>query len=55
MIGEENMQNKIVKKYSNNITVTISYNNKPSSEAIKHYAYKLKEIVDNKNLIDSTK
>lgn len=46
---------KIIKQYPNNITVTITYNNEPSPEAIKRYAYKLKEIVDNKIPIDSKK
>lgn len=55
MIGVGIMDNKTIREYPNNIIVTITYNNKPSSEAIKHYACKLKEIVDNKNLIDSKK
>lgn len=46
---------KTVKQYPNNINVTITYNNEPSDEALKQYALKLKEIVDNKNLIDSKK
>ena len=46
---------KITKQYPNNVVVTITYNNEPSSDALKHYAHKMKEIVDNKNLIDSKK
>ena len=49
------MQEQTIKYYPNNVTVTITYNNKPTAEAIKHYALKLKEIVDNMNTIDSTK
>lgn len=55
MIGDGIMKNKITKQYENNIIVTITYNNEPSSEAIRRYACKMKEIVDNKNIIDSKK
>lgn len=40
----------IIKKYSNNITVTITYTNEPSSDALKNYAQKLKKTIDSKNI-----
>jgi hypothetical protein len=40
----------ITKTYPNNITVTITYNNEPSAEAIKNYAQKLKKTIDSKNI-----
>lgn len=40
----------ITKKYPNNITVTITYNNEPSADAIKNYAQKLKKTIDSKNI-----
>ena len=46
MIGELNL--KTIIKQDKNITITITYNNNPSSEAIKHYAQKLKQTVDGK-------
>ena len=46
MIGELNL--KTITKQDKNITITITYNNNPSNEAIKHYAQKLKQIVDGK-------
>lgn len=41
--------NTITKK-DKNITITITYNNLPSSNAIKQYAHKLKKIIDSKNI-----
>lgn len=43
------MTKTIVKQYKN-ITVTITYNNEPSSKAIKNYAQKLKKTIDSKNI-----
>lgn len=43
------MVKTIVKQYKN-ITVTITYNNKPSDDAIKNYAQKLKQTIDSKNI-----
>lgn len=49
------MHEQTTKNYPNNVTVTITYNNEPTAAAIKHYARKLKEVVDNVNIIDSRK
>jgi hypothetical protein len=46
MIGELSV--KTITKQDKNITITITYNNKPSNDAIRHYAQKLKQIVDGK-------
>lgn len=40
------MKTKI--KHDKNLTITITYNNQPSKEAISAYAEKLKRIVDSK-------
>jgi hypothetical protein len=34
----------------NKITITITYNNHPSTEAIKQFANKLKKTIDSKNI-----
>lgn len=39
---------KTITKKDKNITITITYNNTPSNEAIKQYAHKLKKIIDSK-------
>jgi hypothetical protein len=39
---------KTIVKQDKNLTITITYNNKPSNEAIRVYAEKLKKIVDSK-------
>lgn len=39
---------KTVVKQDKKITITITYNNKPSDEAIRDYAHKLKNIIDAK-------
>jgi hypothetical protein len=46
MIGELNL--KTIIKQDKNITITITYNNTPSKDAIHDYAKKLKQIVDSK-------
>jgi hypothetical protein len=46
MIGGFNL--KTITKQDKNITITITYNNNPSNDAIKDYAHKLKQIVDSK-------
>ena len=46
MIGEFNL--KTITKQDKNITITITYTNKPSDDAIRDYAKKLKQIVDGK-------
>lgn len=46
MIGEFNV--KTITKQDKNIIITITYNNKPSNDAIRDYAQKLKQIVDSK-------
>lgn len=38
----------IVIKQDKNITITITYNNKPSRDAIQNYSQKLKKIIDSK-------
>ena len=43
------MTKTIVKK-DNKMTITITYNNEPSSDAIKNYAQKLKKTIDSKNI-----
>jgi hypothetical protein len=39
---------KTATKQDKKITITITYNNSPSDNAIKDYAQKLKQIVDSK-------
>jgi hypothetical protein len=46
MIGEKIM--KTIIKQNKQITITITYSNKPSQEALHHYAEKLKKIIDSK-------
>ena len=46
MIGADHM--KQVTKQDKNITISITYNNEPSNDAIKNYAEKLKSIIDSK-------
>jgi hypothetical protein len=46
MIGVDIM--KTIVKQDKKITITITYNNSPSDNAIKDYAQKLKQIVDSK-------
>lgn len=46
MIGEVNL--KTITKQDKNITITITYNNTPSNDAVRDYAKKLKQIVDSK-------
>lgn len=38
----------IIVKQDKNITITITYKNKPSKDAIQNYAEKLKKIIDSK-------
>lgn len=37
-----------IKNYPNNITVTVTYNNSPSTDAIKIFSQKLKKLIDSK-------
>lgn len=39
---------KTIVKKDKNLTITITYNNKPSQEAIHNYAIKLKKTIDSK-------
>jgi hypothetical protein len=39
---------KTIIKQDKNLIITITYNNKPSDEAIYNYAQKLKKIIDSK-------
>lgn len=39
---------KTTVKQDKKLTITITYNNKPSDEAIHNYAQKLKKIIDSK-------
>jgi len=39
---------KTIKKQDNKITITITYNNAPSQDAIRQYAKKLKQTIDSK-------
>ena len=39
---------KTITKQDKNITITITYNNTPSQEAIRQYAQKLKQTIDSK-------
>ena len=39
---------KTITKQDKKLTITITYNNSPSDNAIKDYANKLKQIVDSK-------
>ena len=41
------MKKTITKEYKH-FTITITYNNQPSKEALKQYATKLKKIIDSK-------
>jgi hypothetical protein len=43
------MTKTIVKK-DNKLTITITYSNEPSPDAIKNYAQKLKQTIDSKNI-----
>ena len=46
MIGVDIM--KTIVKQDKKLTITITYNNKPSKEAIHNYAEKLKNTIDSK-------
>ena len=46
MIGVDIM--KTIVKQDKKITITITYNNEPSKEAIHNYAEKLKKTIDSK-------
>jgi hypothetical protein len=46
MIGDDIM--KTIIKQDKKITITITYNNCPSQEAIRNYAEKLKKTIDSK-------
>lgn len=39
---------KTIVKQDKKITITITYNNHPSNDAISNYAKKLKKIIDSK-------
>lgn len=39
---------KTTTKQDGKITITITYNNAPSEEAIRNYAHKLKKTIDSK-------
>ena len=41
---------KTITKQDGKITITITYNNQPSEEAIKQYAHKLKKTIDSKTI-----
>ena len=41
---------KTIIKQDKKLTITITYNNQPSSEAIRNYAEKLKKTIDSKTL-----
>ena len=41
---------KTITKQDNKITITITYNNHPSKDAIKQFAQKLKKTIDSKNI-----
>ena len=41
---------KTIVKKDNKMTITITYNNEPSADAIKNYAQKLKKTIDSKNI-----
>ena len=47
MIGDDIILKTTVKK-DKTLTITVTYNNEPSCDAIKNYAKKLKHIVDSK-------
>jgi hypothetical protein len=46
MIGDNIMKTRI--KQDKKITITITYNNNPSQDAIHNYAEKLKKTIDSK-------
>lgn len=46
MIGDGIM--KTIIKQDKKLTITITYNNTPSDEAIRNYAEKLKKTIDSK-------
>ena len=46
MIGDLSL--KTITKQDKKLTITITYSNSPSDNAIKDYANKLKQIVDSK-------
>ena len=46
MIGRDIM--KTVIKQDKNVTITITYTNHPSQDAIKNYVEKLKKTIDSK-------
>jgi hypothetical protein len=50
-INEENLM-KTITKQDGKITITITYNNKPSEDAIRNYAHKLKKTIDSKMIQD---
>ena len=39
---------KTITRQDKNITITITYSNNPSKDALKQYAQKLKKIIDSK-------
>ena len=39
---------KTITKQDGKLTITITYNNKPSEDSIRNYAYKLKKTIDSK-------
>lgn len=39
---------KTITKQDGKITITITYSNKPSDEALRQYAHKLKKTIDSK-------
>ena len=39
---------KTITKQDKKLTITVTYNNHPSDEAIKQYAHTLKKIIDSK-------
>ena len=46
MIGDVNL--KTITKQDKKLTITITYNNQPTDDAIRNYAQKLKQIIDGK-------
>ena len=44
----ERLTLKTITKQDKKLTITITYNNKPSDDAIRDYAKKLKQLVDSK-------
>ena len=39
---------KTIIKQDNKLTITITYNNEPTKDAVQNYASKLKKIIDSK-------